>query len=595
MGLKYPEYCFVDTAFGNVNKRNNVQNIGKLDIPQERVDCYITYFRFESTYYKHCQDTGSVAGYFGKSYANWLFVDVDDAEDLIKAHNTAKNILLYLETEYEVNLDELEVFFSGKKGFHIALPAAWFNWEPSEDLPQIHKSIAKHMFSGFSIDTAIYEKQRLFRLPNTIHSQTGLYKIKIDARDVLHKSMADIIDMASAPVKIDRTFDVELNPNLNQIYKMYSDKRYYEPKQEAMVRKSTLSDLLSATPEGYRNETCFSIAYDLKQKGLSRDEVQKVVEMWNLTRCQPQMDSEEMRRTINSAFRFQGKTLMEKLSKLKDVQAMEEDYIQYIETIEKNGLNFNGFIPGFGKHLAPVFPGSVIMLNAGTGVGKTTFFSNCIYHWKVPALVVNLERSAAVLYETYQQLSNNMSAKEIRENYKNGVRMDKNHLEHIQVLDDTGINIDDIVEYWQIAQDKIGKRIMVLGVDHSGLLKSKGTTEYERMTYVGNGLIELAKRTDSIVFALNQVSRETAKDGDVPLTVTSAKGSGALENAATLILGIYRPRKMNKRIENGTVTGDDELVVQILKQSYGVEGIQSTVKWDGRTRRVYEETPDMPF
>lgn len=588
--MKYPEYCFVDTAFGNVNKRNNVQNITKLQMPDDRKECYITYFRFESTFYNHCQEKGTVRGYYGKCYANWLFIDIDDANDLLRAHDTAKNMVLYLESEYEVNIDELEIYFSGSKGFHIALPAAWFGWEPSEDLPQIHRSIAKHMFSGFGFDTAIYDKVRLMRLPNTIHGKTGTYKVIIPARDLLHKTMAEIIESASEPVKIERSYEAELNPNLSMIYRMYADKRYYNQQPEQTIRKTTLSDLLGSTPEGYRNESCFSIAYDLKQKGLSREEVTKIVQMWNIAQCNPAMNDDEIKRTINSAFRFQGKTLMEKLGKLKDMQTMETEYVEYLDMLKKNGLNFRGFVPGFSKHVAPVFPGSVVMLNAGTGVGKTTFFSNCVYHWKVPALVVNLERSAAVLFETYQQLSNNLTAKEVRQRYESGEYLDKSHLNHISVLDDTGVNVDDIVEYWQIAQDKIGKRIMVIGLDHTGLLKSKGNTEYERMTHVGNSLIELAKRTDAIVFALNQVSRETAQDGDVPLKLTSAKGSGALENAATLVLGIYRPKKMSKQLQNNEIVGDDELMIQILKQSYGVEGVAYPVKWDGKTRRIYEET-----
>ena len=49
------------------------------------------------------------------------------------------------------------------------------------------------------IDPSIYDRQRLFRLPNTRHPKTGLYKRCLDPDDLDRLSVAGILDAAKHP------------------------------------------------------------------------------------------------------------------------------------------------------------------------------------------------------------------------------------------------------------------------------------------------------------------------------------------------------------------------------------------------------------
>lgn len=582
----YPEYQYVDSAFNGVNHRNKVITVGEITakLPPNREDCYITYFRFPKEYKEHCDKNNSVAGYKGKCYSDFFYMDVDN-QDLKQAHNTVKNLLLYIESELELSLHVVEVFFSGAKGFHVAIPASYFGFEPREDLPQIHRAIAKEFFNAFNLDFAIYDINRLFRLPNTRHVKTGLYKVILDPIDVLHKDLEAIRAQAMAPVKITRSEWPERNRLLNIAYKKYcTSKRFADPEKNQIQSKGTaLVDLFNTVGEGGRNESCFSFAHELKRKGLKKSEVRKLTEMWNGVYCNPPLEPDELGRTVDSAFRFQTKSISEKLGKIKFIQDMEQDYISFLKQLKEHGLSFRSFVPKLDKFITPVTPGNVVFVLSGTGVGKTTFLQNVNFHTGIPAFYINLETSSATLFERFQQMSHKKFNYEVRDIYDKGNRLSLERLKHIVTLDDTDINIDEIIEYWEIAQEKAGMVIPFIGIDHMGLLQATGKSEYERTTYIANQLIKLAKKTDTIVFALSQVSRDDGGSGDEPLTINSGKGSGAIENAAALMLGLYRPN-MNRD------KADTEMRIQILKQRIGPKAITATVKYDAAHMLIYEES-----
>jgi replicative DNA helicase len=478
----------------------------------------------------------------------------------------------------------VEIYFSGAKGFHVAIPGSYFGFEPREDLPQIHRAIAKELFNVFNLDFAIYDVNRLFRLQNTKHSKTGLYKVILDPIDVLHQDLEYIRSQALTPIKVERSGWPERNQFLNSIYKKFCEgQRFADPeRQQIEGRGVSLSGLFAEVGEGSRNESCFSFAHELKKKGLRKSEVRKLTEMWNTVYCSPPLEPEELSKTVDSAFRYQTKSIAEKLSKIKFMQDMEQDYINFLRQLKEKGLSFKSFIPKLDKYITPITPGNVVVVSAGTGVGKTTFLQNVNFHTGIPTLYVNLETSAATLFERFQQMAHRLVNHEVREIYQQGNRLSIDKLKHIYTLDDCDINIDDIIEYWELAQEKAGFSIPFIGVDHMALLQSKGNGEYERMTYIANQLIKLAKKTDTIVFALSQIARDEGGTGDKPLTVNSAKGSGAIENAARLSLGLYRP---NKNAEQS----DDVMMIQILKQTMGADGITAQVKYDAARMLIHEE------
>ncbi|HZE87641.1 MAG TPA: hypothetical protein VE090_05580 [Methylomirabilota bacterium] len=78
--------------------------------------------------------------------------------------------------------NEIRLWFSGFKGFHVQVLFEALGIEPDENLHAIFKVIAsnfKKQLNLTTLDMRIYEKVRLWRLENSINSKSGLYKIPL--------------------------------------------------------------------------------------------------------------------------------------------------------------------------------------------------------------------------------------------------------------------------------------------------------------------------------------------------------------------------------------------------------------------------------
>lgn len=140
-------------------------------------------------------------GYTGVCGGDWLWIDIDREEDLGEALRSTREIVRHIIVRYRINPEEMLVFFSGKKGFHVGLPSIWFAPKPSTDF----SAIAKHVcFSiadaaGVAIDSAIYDRVRAFRAPNSKHPKTGLHKITLNEDELFGLTIDGILAKAKHP------------------------------------------------------------------------------------------------------------------------------------------------------------------------------------------------------------------------------------------------------------------------------------------------------------------------------------------------------------------------------------------------------------
>ena len=106
--------------------------------------------------------------------------DFDDEDNPENALEDVRKFVKWLD------VDDLLVFFSGSKGFHIMVPFDYFPLVPSEHLPNQLKDLAKYLKTEKfpTLDTSIYNYNRKFRVPFSKHEKTGLYKTFISLRDL---------------------------------------------------------------------------------------------------------------------------------------------------------------------------------------------------------------------------------------------------------------------------------------------------------------------------------------------------------------------------------------------------------------------------
>jgi len=198
-------YVYVDTAFGGVNRRNHVQRVGDVDFGNQSAERYISHRRAPialvewTRSHTNASAQPTIEGYDGPTWDTSLPFDFDDRNDPANALVWVRQFLQRLALQ-DVPLDALRLYFSGAKGFHVELPHTLFGgFEPSAELHAYERAAAVELMAGIPFDRSIYDKLRLWRLPNTLNAKGNHYKVRLSLAEVLSLDMAGILELAESP------------------------------------------------------------------------------------------------------------------------------------------------------------------------------------------------------------------------------------------------------------------------------------------------------------------------------------------------------------------------------------------------------------
>lgn len=159
---------------------------------------YLSMFTFPAEFADHVKQSG-FAGYSGPVSAEYVALDFDNASDPAAAIFNAQKLLRWLEFTTQADLRAVIACFSGGKGAHVYLPASGFFIEPGPLLPKVCKAFALLLARDAhleNMDTGIYDAARIFRLPNTRHSKTGLLKLPFNGADFVQMNPAAMMELA---------------------------------------------------------------------------------------------------------------------------------------------------------------------------------------------------------------------------------------------------------------------------------------------------------------------------------------------------------------------------------------------------------------
>ena len=135
--MNYEDFKYVEVAIGSINKRGRVMKISEAiaEIKKDSTKpAFVSVHRFDKSFHDYLTDRETVRGYTGPSCAPFVPFDFDDAE-LELSHTRAQQFLGEMINGFNAPADQINVFFSGRKGYHIYLPAQFFgNWAPSDTL-----------------------------------------------------------------------------------------------------------------------------------------------------------------------------------------------------------------------------------------------------------------------------------------------------------------------------------------------------------------------------------------------------------------------------------------------------------------------------
>jgi hypothetical protein len=238
-------------------------------------------------------------------YGNF-YLDFDNEDDFERARRDAMNAVHYLCTYNSgCRIPErfIRVFFSGKKGLHIVVPAIVFGIEPDRNLNEYFRMMAELILirtkgddfkkdKEESTDLKIYDRRRLFRVPNSIHQSTGLFKVPLTTdelktatyEEILFKAKTSAMPTWEAAHEINRarTFYLEsLDVWKNRFEKRFSKDKKFDLKPLDFT-PACIQELIEAGPQkGKRNNTAAALVSFFKRQGYSEQESWDSMVEWN--------------------------------------------------------------------------------------------------------------------------------------------------------------------------------------------------------------------------------------------------------------------------------------------------------------------------
>ena len=290
---------FRRNIFGEQNDENIINSFES--------DTYCTIYKYDNENIDSCNFIAPL----------YLDLDIDNIEeDYNKLIRDLKILIHKLVTEFHVEQNDIQIYFSGSKGFHLIISENIFGFEPGRTLNKDLKKVAVYLKAYTltkCIDTKIYDYKRLFRINNTINSKTGLYKVRVLYDDLINMSYDELIEYASKPKDIESD-DYLYNDKASESFTNLIEKLNKRDREKIniqvakeYIRKKELLPcvkyiLQNGSPNGQRNNSTIALANSLFQVGYNQDEVIEIITTWNETKNEEPLPDREIRATIKSAY-----------------------------------------------------------------------------------------------------------------------------------------------------------------------------------------------------------------------------------------------------------------------------------------------------
>lgn len=166
-------------------------------VTDRQVDWYASTFTFGEDALEYWESNNdSIKGYNGEVFTSTLYWDLDCKQDFGKAKKAALDLYAKLET---LGLsDGVEIYFSGNKGFHLLLHTKQ-KFSPIETSTICYNVAMEAGVPAEVFDTSVYNITRIFRVKNTKHQESALYKIPVLLEELQELKEKDIREMAKEP------------------------------------------------------------------------------------------------------------------------------------------------------------------------------------------------------------------------------------------------------------------------------------------------------------------------------------------------------------------------------------------------------------
>ena len=457
-----------------------------------------------------------------------------------------------------------KVYFSGT-GFHVGIPSSAFKWKPHKNLHiKVKEELNRFEIFNFA-DSSVTDKTRIIRVPNTMNSKSGLYKVEImpDGVDAMMNcdDEAFIVGMKKlakepsdlTPLNLDckPVFDVMINDVEKPIVSKVTN---YDNKHHTCIQK-----MMEGAPKGKRHMVALRIAAYLRWR-FPQDIVKMIMEKW---RQKVSVDHEfkenEMENIIKGCYEGHGgegytygwddpiiKFYCDTSCKLhKGRRSLNTESVMNASLMEKELIEFYARdhepinIGSLYGQDFPIYPGEVVIIQAPPASMKTMLLQNWMVALKKPTYFIEMEMSPRQIWSRFVMIENKWTHEQLIEHYSK--------LQNGQETKFDWLTVDYSSPYPGDLEKKISmmeNKPELVVVDHMGLFKSKKYDNNMKVEEVSQALMELAVKYNVVVFAVSEISKSAFKEG---MDISSSRGSFRVAYNANKLLSLvpYRNKETN--------------------------------------------------
>lgn len=503
--MKYIEVC------KGLNDRNKIHPVGMVKPEKRDYELYITMFPFDNSIINYIETNGSIKGHKGKHYCDYILIDIDCEDDIDKSKTDAIQVVKRLNALYDINPDELYIWFSGNKGFHIAIISKMYGViEPSEQIGEIVKGFVKHSMQGIeSVDTAIYENHRIIRVENSLHKKSQLYKIQISYEELVNLSMFEIRRLAKEP----RNFKRKLSKS-EIVYREKIRRDLKSPKEETKD-KIVHDGFFTPTNQGNRNNQLFKQACMLfKTSDLNEKSIYEIVNSINHAGNEPLSDHEVFN-LVQSASKNKRQNNEDEI----EILTINEMFDDWIDSLKPESERISLIFSSLDNEFAGKLRGKLGIVIGYGGSKKSLYAQNLAFQNIIMQsnniVYSNMEMGKSQLVGRFIDIAlesedHKLPSELIENHFISGNDIKK------YLIDQVGSTFRDKLlisnnssmtsKRYQELIDKTEKKIDILIVDGMSMMGGSGT-ELELANKHSKELKELANKNNCFVLAIVHASK----------------------------------------------------------------------------------------
>jgi hypothetical protein len=592
-------------------------------------DAYCSIYQYNELHYKHFLEHNTIAGITDVT-TNRLVFDFDSFSNLSLAQKDAITVIDRLQNDFKIPLNAIQIYFSGKKGFTVCVETN-LSFFPPQLKELCYNKIGKNLNT---LDNTLYNASRILRIPWTKHQESGLYKIPISFSCLINQSISDIQKLAS---NLDNVEELEYNlaildesiipiikekPKLTSISTNFLDFTV-KPRFLSNCRWSLQNGRFY---DGDRSNALLCLGATYKNLGFTIDHnyrlLKGVAELQAKYTQSERFSDEEIYNNIitqiyspnwgNGQFSCRNKDswLYEYCQSL-GVHACIHDndkltiksndvfqlFYEYTQNYDKNILS-TGIKELDDKVKLMVGTSNAIV--GPPGVGKTSLIFEILnYNSKmnIPCIFFSYDMFHAPVYMRLIQKHTGKSQEEIYNIFKHNPKKAEEfqniintEYKNVEFCFKSGQTPDEIIETIRVTNEKLGnQRVKLIIVDYNELVIPSVSDPTAGSAQVAQKLRQIANEQEVCVVTLLQPSKMYTNPTEDIKSFTAAKGSSAIAQSLTLMLGLSRPGYNSRFPEI-----DKYFTISCLKNRNGSQ-FALDFSWDGLKGKIDSLTQEERF